>query len=357
MDGYAVRAADTRPASAHLRVIEDVAAGHLATLTVEQGTAIKIMTGAPLPGGADAVVKVEDTHQEAETVHIGGGVVEGENVRQAGGDLVAGAVVFRKGTRLTPHHLGVLTSIGIHRPVVRRRPVVAVLSTGDEVLAPDAELPPGKIHDSNRPQLLALLAELGAESIDLGIVGDDEQALRSTLKRGAAEAEVVLTSGGVSMGEYDMVKSVLADSGDVQFWKVAMKPAKPVAFGHFDGTPLFGLPGNPVSVVVAFEQFARPALLQMMGARALFRPRIRATLAADVHTDPEKTVFLRMMAELDGDDWTARPSGGQSSNMLTALANANAFGVVPVGIAGVAAGSRIELEMFRWPESREGGTS
>ena len=154
------------------------------------------------------------------------------------------------------------------------------------------------------------------------------------------------------MGEYDLVKAVLSETGDVDIWRVAIKPAKPFAFGSFGGVPFFGLPGNPVSAVVAFEQFARPALLKMMGARALFRPRMPATLQVDVHTDPDKTVFLRMVAELDGDDWVARPEGRQSSNQLTALARSNAFCVVPVGTGDVTAGSRVELEMFRWPESR-----
>ncbi len=352
MDGYAVLAEETEQAPVTLNVIEDVAAGHVAQRTVVPGTAIKIMTGAPMPLGADAVVRVEDTHQDGAAVHINHGVGQSENVRVAGGDLLAGSIVFEAGTRLTPHHLGVLTSIGVGNPLVRRRPLVGVLSTGDEVLSPEATLEPGKIHDSNRPQLLALLDELGVDSVDLGIVGDDAAVLRSALQRGAAGADVLFTSGGVSMGEYDVVKAVLSETGDVALWRVAIQPAKPFAFGHVAGTPLFGLPGNPVSVVVGFEQFARPALLKMMGARKLFRPRIPATLAVDVDTDPAKTVFLRMVAELEGDTWMARPAGGQSSNQLTALARANAFGVVPVGTAGLTAGSRVVLEMFRWPESR-----
>ncbi|MDH5371990.1 MAG: molybdopterin molybdotransferase MoeA [Acidimicrobiia bacterium] len=352
MDGYAVRAVETRPAPVDLTVIEDVAAGHVAKRTVGSGEAIKIMTGAPMPAGADAVVKVEDTHQDGSAVTIGTSVVEGENVRIAGGDLAVGSVVFEAGTRLTALHLGVLTSIGVKAPLVHRRPVVAVLSTGDEIFPVEADLVPGKIHDSNRPQLIALLDDLGIESIDLGIVGDDADSLRSALTRGAKMADVVLTSGGVSMGEYDLVKAVLSETGNVDIWRVAIKPAKPFAFGRLGGVPFFGLPGNPVSAVVAFEQFVRPALLKMMGARALFRPRMPGTLRVDVHTDPDRTVFLRMVAELEGDEWVARPEGGQSSNQLTALARSNAFCVVPVGTGDVQAGSLVELEMFRWPEAR-----
>ena len=352
MDGYAVQAGDTRPAPSELTVIEDVAAGHVAGREVVSGTAIKIMTGAPLPAGADAVVRVEDTSQQGDRVRLEEGAVAGENVRAAGGDLAAGSMVFEAGTRLTPHHLGVLASVGVFDPVVHRRPTVAVLSTGDEVVPAGTPLAPGQIHDSNRPQLLALLEELGADVIDLGIVGDDAQSLRTVLERGAADADVVFTSGGVSMGEYDMVKAIVSETGDVEIWRVAIKPAKPFAFGSFKGTPFFGLPGNPVSVVVAFEQFARPALLKMMGARALFRTRVSGVLETDVQTDPKKTVFLRMIADLIDNTWMARPAGGQASNQLTALARANSFAVVPVGTAGLDAGSRVDLEMFRWPETR-----
>ncbi len=352
MDGYAVRAADTGKTPAVLDVIQDVAAGHLPTRRVEAGTAIKIMTGAPIPAGADAVVKVEDTVQEGARVQIMQAVPVGENIRPAGSDLRSGSTVFGAGTRLTPHHLGVLTSIGVSRPSVRRRPVVAVLSTGDEVVSPGDRLAAGKIHDSNRPQLMAMLAELGAETIDLGIVGDDAEALRHALQRGADAGDVVVTSGGVSMGEYDLVKAIVRDAGDVEVWKVAMKPAKPFAFGRIHGTPFFGLPGNPVSVVVAFEQFVRPALLKMMGAGVLFRPRISGILSDDVTTDPEKTVFLRARAIFDGRSWLVHPESGQSSHQLTALARADAFAVVPAGVAGIPAGDVVELEMFRWPESR-----
>ena len=175
-------------------------------------------------------------------------------------------------------------------------------------------------------------------------------ALREALATAAGAADVVVTSGGVSMGEHDVVKEVLAATGEVSVWQVAIKPAKPLAFGTVHGKPFFGLPGNPVSVVVSYELFARPALLKLMGSSLLFRPRLKGRLAADVHTDPAKRVFLRVV--VDFDTWEAAPAGGQASNQLTALARANAFGVVPVGVADLPAGSEIELEMFRWPESR-----
>ncbi|MDH4116253.1 MAG: molybdopterin molybdotransferase MoeA [Acidimicrobiia bacterium] len=353
MDGYAVKGADVAAVPTVLRVLEDVAAGHVGTATVEPGTAVKIMTGAPIPPGADTIVKVEDTEPGDGAVRIMAVTEPGTSVREAGGDVRSGDLVFDTGTRLTPAHLGVLAAIGVAEPTVFRRPRVAVMSTGDEVLAPESpRLAPGQIRDANRPLLTGLLSELGAEVHDYGIVVDDATLLRSTLLRAAEECDVVMTSGGVSMGEYDLVKAVLTELGDIELWRVAMQPAKPFAFGQIRSTPLFGLPGNPVSVLVAFEQFARPALLSMMGSRLLFRPRLRGVLAHDVHTDPEKTVFLRMnVTEQDG-RWVAASAGGQSSNVLSAAANANGFAVVPVGTGSVDEGSVVELEMFRWSETR-----
>ena len=354
MDGYAVRADDVREAPVLLEVLEDLPAGYVAASTVKEGTAVKIMTGAPIPSGADAVVKVEDTEVRDGKVWIGTSVVAGTNVRAAGGDVAAGTRVFDAGVRLGPAHLGVLASLGIGRPLVRRRPRVAILSTGDEIMSPEvADLPPGQIRDSNRMVLNSLLLELGAEVLDLGIVPDDAEFLRATLDRGAGEADAIITSGGVSMGEYDLVKTVLQDLGQINFWQVAMQPGKPFAFGLLASTPFFGLPGNPVSVMVAFEQFTRPALLHMMGATQIFRPRIRGRLAQAIASNPEKVVFLRVNAapEPTG-DWTAQLSGGQLSNMLSAMAYGNALAVIPVGTSAVEAGDEVELEMFTWPEAR-----
>jgi molybdopterin molybdotransferase len=354
MDGYAVIAADLATTPATLPVLEDVAAGSVPTRVVAPGTAIKIMTGAPMPAGADAVVPVEDTEPGDGTVRILSPVAVGTSVRPAGDDVSAGTVVLEVGERLTPARLGVCSSLGYGRPLVRRRPRVAIMSTGDEIMPPETEtLAPGKIRDANRFTLLGALAEVGAEVVDLGIVGDDADELRSRLATAVEGADVVVSSGGVSMGEYDLVKHLLAELGSVEFWKVAMKPAKPFAFGSIEGKPFFGLPGNPVSVAVAFEQFLRPALLHMMGARKLFRPRIKAVLEDDVKTDPNKVVFLRV-AVTPGSDGIARArlSGGQGSNILTALAAADAYAAIPVGVAEVAAGSMVELEMMQMPETR-----
>lgn len=354
MDGYAVLASDVEATPVVLRVLEDVAAGSVPSMTVTPGSAVKIMTGAPMPGGADTVVPVEDTEPGAEEVRILVGAPLGASVRPAGDDVAAGTEVLQAGERLTPARLGVCASLGYHSPLVRRRPRVAILSTGDEIVPPDTEkLEPGKIRDANRFTLRGALEEVGAKILDLGIVGDDADELRSRLAEAAAQADVVVTSGGVSMGEYDLVKHLLAELGSVDFWKVAMKPAKPFAFGRLGETPFFGLPGNPVSVAVAFEQFLRPALLHMMGATLLFRPRLFGLLEDGLVTDPQKEVFLRVAVRSAPDGFLrATLSGGQGSNILTALAAADAFAVVPVGVGAVDAGSLVQLEMVHMPEDR-----
>lgn len=353
MDGYAVRAQDVAASPVDLTVLEDVPAGRVATQRVVEGTAIKIMTGAPIPAGADAVVRVEDTSQSGEIVTIKVGVSAGTSVRPAGGDVEAGTEVINTGIRLTPAHIGVLANLGIAELTVHRRPRVALASTGDELVPVDGpELGPGQIRDSNRPMLAAMLEELGVKVIDLGRIPDDAAALRAAIARGVDEADVIVTSGGVSMGEYDLVKQVLGELGNIEFWQVAMQPAKPFAFGKIGGKPLFGLPGNPVSSFVAFEQFVRPGLLKMMGARSLFRPRVRGRTRVKLATDPEKTVFVRVRTSSEGEVRWSEPSGGQSSNVLSAVVAGDAFAVVPDGVGEVEAGEPVMLEMFRWPEER-----
>ena len=354
MDGFAVRASDVKRTPVALTVNEDVAAGSVPTVTVLEGTATRIMTGAPMPAGADAVVRVEDTRVDSEgavTVLVGAEV--NQNVRPAGGDISPGTVLVDSGVRLTPAHAASLASAGI-RPIVARLPVVAVMSTGDEVVDPGSdELAPGTIRDTNRVILKGVLGELGVPVVDLGIIGDDIDDLSDAYRRAAATADVIVSTGGVSMGDYDFVKQVLGETGSVDFWKVAMQPAKPFAFGSIDGVPLFGLPGNPVSTFVAFEQFVRPALLAMMGATALLRPRIPATMGEDITTAADREIFVRVLLALDSDgSFVAVTSGGQGSNVLSALAEAEAFAVIPIGVSSVGAGDRVTLEMFTWRENR-----
>lgn len=354
MDGYAVRAVDVALPPVELPVLEDVPAGSMPSRSVEPATAIKIMTGATLPEGADAIVPVEDTASVPNArVRVLRVAEEGAHVRAAGGDLAAGEEVFPAGLRLGPAHLAVLAAMGV-APRVHRRPVVAIMSTGDELVpANTAVLGPGMIRDSNRVLLEAVVEATGGSVVDFGIIADEAADLHRALAAAASEADVVVTSGGVSMGEYDLIKQVLGELGTVDFWQVAMQPGKPFAFGTVEGTPLFGLPGNPVSVFVAFEQFVRPALLRMMGADRIYRERIEGTLGEKVESNPEKTVFLRMRKArgADGDPVFLR-SGGQSSNVLSALALADALAVIPVGVGSLEAGATVELEMFSWPETR-----
>lgn len=354
MDGFAVRGADVGSAGSVLEVIGDLPAGTRFEERLGPGQAVKIMTGAPIPLGADTVVKVEDTSTEGSKVTIGSVVEPGTSIRPAGGDVRAGEVVFTAGTRLTPMHVGVLATIGVGSPEVVRKPRVAFMSTGDELTPPEAEgLGPGEIRDSNRPMLSALLADAGVDQIDLGIVPDDADALRDALDRGG-EADVVISTGGVSMGDYDVTKLVLQGDAQVDFWQVAIQPAKPFAFGRVGGAVFFGLPGNPVSVLVSFEQFARPSLLKMQGARAILRPQIRAIAGETLDTDPEKTVFVRVLVEgIQEGSPSVVKSGGQASNVLSAAAAADGFALVPRGTATIETGDPVTVEMFKWPESRE----
>lgn len=353
MDGFAVRAIDVASPGAVLEILEDVAAGQVATVAVGEGQAIKIMTGAPMPDGADTVVRVEDTEQEGDKVRVATTPAEGTSVRPPGGDVAAGATVFSEGTRLSEAHVGVLATIGVVEPAVTRRPRVAVMSTGDELMPPEtADLGPGFIRDSNRPMLLALVAGAGAEPIDMGRIPDDADSLRAALGEAAAEADAIVTSGGVSMGEFDVTKMVLREEADVDFFPVAMKPGKPQGFGTLGGTPFFGLPGNPVSVLVSFEQFMRPALLAMQGASALLRPRLMGVAGESLHSDPAKEEFIRVRFADDSATPKVVQTGGSGSHVLSGAANADAFAVVPVGVGDVAGGEPVVLELFRAVETR-----
>ena len=354
MDGFAVRATDVSEPDAVLEVLADLPAGQVASVSMSDGQAIRIMTGAPMPDGADTVVRVEDTAAEGDKVRIHTVVEEGTYVREAGGDVRAGQVVFDPGLRMGPIHVGVLATLGLVEPVVSRRPRVGVMSTGNELQPPATQdLAPGMIRDSNRPMLVGLLEDAGAEVIDYGRIGDDADELRAALGRAAVETDAIVTTGGVSMGDYDVTKLVLREEAGVDFIKVAMKPGKPLAFGRLGGAPFFGLPGNPVSVVVSFEQFVRPALLTMQGASAVLRPQMTVAAGERLVTDPAKTVFLRVRLEGDGAALRATQAGGQASNILSVAAVADAFAVVPIGVETIDEGEPVLIELFRSPETRE----
>lgn len=372
MDGYAVRATDTAGAGPQqpvvLRVVASVAAGDVAENPVPPGGAARIMTGAPVPPGADAVVRFEETSEAwPEARQPGEGQVAilaaarpGENVREPGEDLRAGAVVIPRGRLLRPAEIGVLAALG--RPTVQvvRRPRVAILATGDELVAIDEPLMPGKIRNSNEYTTAALVEQAGGIPIPLGIARDNVDHLTAKVQEGLAQdVDLFLTSAGVSVGDYDMVKHVLAAEGEVHFWQVGIKPGKPLAFGLLHGprgpVPLIGLPGNPVAAIVAFEVFARPAILKMGGREPRPHPQLRARLEEDV-TNSGRRHYMRALVTRDPTTGeyrvTTRGSGVrvQGSGILSSLVWANAFLVVPEGVTRLPAGGFVTVEMIDWPE-------
>ncbi|MGH9039650.1 MAG: molybdopterin molybdotransferase MoeA [Acidimicrobiia bacterium] len=353
MDGYAVRAADTAGASpespARLVIVGELPAGQAPTTPVAAGEAIRIMTGAPIPEGADGIIMVEETAMDGDAVLVHREVRPGDHIRPAGGDVQEGTVAFPVRTVLSPAHLGVVASLGHARVRVIRRPRVAVMSTGDELTPPGEPLGPGRITDSNRPMLTALVAQAGCEVVDLGIAVDDEAVITERLEHAVTTCDALVTSGGVSMGEYDMVKKVLDGMGVLHWWQVAIKPAKPLAFGFVGGKPVFGLPGNPVSSHVSFELFARPALLQMMGHPYRFRPMVEAIAQNDMlrHTDG-KLHLNRVRVRREEGHLFAIGTGVQASNVLSAMALANGLALIPDG-EGVAAGAKVEVMLLDAP--------
>ncbi len=347
MDGFAVRSLDTVGASDDtpitVPVVGTIAAGAVADRPLEAGQAMRIMTGAPMPDGADAVIMVELTNPVGnDAVELRAEVPVGNHVRPAGDDLAADTVVFEPGAVLTPGHIGVLASVGRETVLVHQRPRVGVFSTGDELTVGPSPLQAGQIRDSNRPTLLSLVEEAGFEAVDLGLLRDDEAAIEAALRDAVGSVDALLTSGGVSMGDFDFVKQVLAKLGDLNWMQIAIKPAKPLAFGLLLDTPIFGLPGNPVSSMVSFELFARPALRKMMGRPDVLRPHVLALADEPLrrHTDG-KTHFQRVVLSQENDGaWRVRSAGGQGSHQLSAMATANGLAVLPDG-DGVAVGGQV----------------
>jgi molybdopterin molybdotransferase len=335
MDGYAVRATDTAGATEAapvvLPVVAEVAAGHPAERALRAGEAMRIFTGAPMPDGADAVVMVERTTRldGGTRVALGAEAALGEAVRVAGDDLRVGDAVFAPGEVITPGHLGVLAGIGVVEVVAHPRPRVGVLSTGDELVEAGRALAAGQIRDSNRATLLALVAQNGWQAVDLGLVRDDEAAITEAITDGAATCDAVITSGGVSMGDIDLVKVVLDRIGDMRWMQIAIRPAKPFAFGLVGAgsTPVFGLPGNPVSSMVSFELLARPALRRLGGHTDLLRPEVPAVAVEPFTRRPDgKVHYVRVLAERDAAGLLrVRSAGGQGSHHLTAMARAQAL--------------------------------
>ena len=351
MDGYAVRSADVSCASrdnpVELEVLGDLAAGYAAEVSVGRGQALRIMTGAPMPAGADAVVPVEMTRAQGDRVLVLDCVSEGNNVRRAGEDVKLGETVLATGTAIGPAELGMLASLGYPRPRCFRRARVGIVSTGDELVGVEEELAPGKIRDSNSYTLFGMVREAGAEPLRLGVVRDDAALLEKTILDNLERVDLFITSGGVSVGDYDMVKDVLGKLGEMNFWKVGMRPGKPQAFGHIGGKPLFGLPGNPVSVMVSFEQFVRPAILKMMGRRDIFRPQVTAVLDAPLGRKAGRTEFIRVVAEWREGRYHARPTGPQGSGILRSMVLGNALAVLPEEVGRLEPGVEVTVQLLR----------
>ncbi|RZV48076.1 MAG: molybdopterin molybdenumtransferase MoeA [Acidimicrobiales bacterium] len=348
MDGFAVRSADVADAPTTLRIVDTLAAGAAPSRAVEAGEAIRIMTGAPIPPGADSVVMVELTETAGDDVTVVQSVPEGNHIRPAGDDVREGDLVFEAGTVLDAAHLGVCTSIGVYDVPVYRRPRVGVISTGDELVDAPVPLEMGQIRDSNRHTLLALVAAMGADAVDLGLIADDEALIRDAMIQGAQSCDAVITSGGVSMGDFDFVKKVLDEIGDMRWMQVAIKPAKPLAFGTIDGTPVFGLPGNPVSSMVSFELFARPGLRKMMGYPNPHNRTLTAVAGANLPRRADgKIHFARVVAEAGTDGrYRVQFAGGQGSHQLSAMASANALAIVPDG-DGISIGEDVQVLFTR----------
>ncbi len=351
VDGYAVIAADVADAPVELVVVGEVAAGAHTTRGLAPGEAIRIMTGAPVPAGADAMVMVEDTERldGGARVLVRRNVQPGDAVRAVGDDVLAGTHLFAAGDVVTPAVAGVLASVNVRNLGVVPRARVAVMSTGDELVDDGSPLGPGQIRESNKTMLLGMIADAGAEPVDYGVVRDDEALLEATLRRAAAECDAIVTSGGVSMGDYDVVKAVLGRIADMRWMQIAIKPAKPFAFGVLAtsggrAVPVFGLPGNPVSSMVSFELFARPGLRRMMGHTGSGRARLLAVADEPIRRRPDgKTHYARVHGAFGPDGrYHVRPVSGQGSHQLAATAAATALAVVPDG-DGVAADGPVDV--------------
>jgi molybdopterin molybdotransferase len=329
MDGYAVRSLDVRGAPIDLKVVDTVYAGHETATVVGGGEAIRIMTGAPIPDGADAVVRVERTEPLGEFVRVHEAVKVGSSVRNPGGDVRRGHVVLEPGAIVTPARLGALASLGITRVTTFRSPRVGVLCTGDELTTTDSTQQ-GMIRNSNGPTLRGLVRELGFEAVDLGVVTDNIDELTLVIEKAVAACDAVITTGGVSVGDADNVKIVLGQLGDARSMQVAVKPAKPFAFARVGKVPVFGLPGNPTGAMVSFELFVRPALLRMAGHRECDRPVVTATAIEGLWRRRDgKTHFVWVVARQDGyGSWSVQPATNQHSHGLTAAAHANALAIL-----------------------------
>ena len=348
MDGYAVRSADLPgDGETRLTVVGTAFAGQPFEGPVEAGAAVRIMTGAMLPAGADTVVMQEDAERDGDELTLRPGHKSGQHVRHAGEDIAAGGTALAAGKRLRPAEIGLLASLGVPEVRVRRRLRVAFFSTGDELRSIGEPLEEGQIYDSNRYTLHGMLTRLGVEQLDMGVIPDRREAVEAAFRQAAAVADVVITSGGVSVGEADYVKETLDRMGEVGFWKIAMKPGKPLAFGRVAGTVFFGLPGNPVSAMATFYQVVQPALRHMLGERAVLPVALHARCAEPLKKRPGRQDFQRgVLCHDEGGQLVVTSTGAQGSHVLSSMSQANCFIVLPADSGDVQAGEMVEVQPF-----------
>jgi molybdopterin molybdotransferase len=352
MDGFAVRASDVAGATPsqprELKIVGRALIGHEPEGTVGAGEAMRIATGAPVPAGADVVVPIENTTTDGdEVVRLLDGPVPGTHVRPRGEDVHEGDVLIAGGKRLGAPELALLANAGHPTPLVHPRPRVVVLSTGDELVPPTDAPSFGQVRDANSFMIFAALRDMGAMPVMAGIVRDDVESLRETIFSFEIQADAFVSSGGVSVGERDVVKAAFFRRGEVEFFKVAMQPGMPQGFGHVEGKPYFGLPGNPVSVFVSMEVFVRPAILKMMARRHLFRPEVSATLTEEIRGPRGKLQFARVEVRRERSTWSATPTGARGSNLISTVARANGLAMIPAGTETAPAGSRVRVMVFR----------
>jgi molybdopterin molybdotransferase len=352
MDGFAVISADIVNATEQnpitLQVIEDVPAGRVATKSLKPGQAIRIMTGAQVPDNADAVIPVEETTPGIlnTEVRILKTVRQGANIRRQGEDVKAGQLLITKGTRLRPQEVGLIASLGHTEVLVYKQPIVSILSSGNEIAEPGQPLKPGQIYDANRFSVAGQAREAGVSVNDYGIVPDDLNSIKDALNKASQQCDVIITSGGVSVGDYDLMKQALSQLGSMNFWQVKQKPGKPLAFGHINGKPVIGLPGNPVSSMVICDQYVRPLLLKMQGANSIFKVQLTAINAQDIRKQAGRTEFLRAKVEWREGAYHAMLTGPQGSGILTSMVQADGLMILPEECGGVKAGDTVPIELF-----------
>lgn len=361
MDGYAIRAEDTAGASrdhpVRLHVIGNLAAGYTFAHVIESGTAVRIMTGAPIPKGADAVIRFERTTLDGNEVEISAEVNSGRNVRRAGEDVRHGELILSRGALLRPQEIGILASLGRAEIWAIRRPRVAILATGEEVIPIDQPLTPGKIWNANSYSNAAQVLSAGGVPVLLGIARDSRDELTAKIQGGLErDVDLFITSGGVSVGDFDLVKEVLAAEGEIHFWWVNMKPGKPLAFGQISGVPLLGLPGNPVAAMISFELFARSAILKMLGREERAKPIIEAVMKDAITRKDDRRHFLRVRVRREDArsvspaPYSARLTGPQGSGILSSMVQANGLAIIPEERGELAAGETVQVLMLDWPE-------